>query len=72
LIFQDKTASLVLISLLNKKLKIAIFKIHFRSRPEVMATHDITLCHYTMDRSLTPESFIELSVAVLEIIRGQI
>jgi hypothetical protein len=41
------------------------------SDAELMPTHDITLCHYTIDRSITPESFIELSLLVLEIIRGQ-
>jgi hypothetical protein len=36
-----------------------------------MPTYNVTMCQYTIDRSITSESFIELTVAVLEIIRGQ-
>ena len=36
-----------------------------------MPTHETTPAHYRIDRSIIPESFIKLSVAVSEIIRGQ-
>jgi hypothetical protein len=46
-------------------------KITSGDKAEVMPTHKTTLCHYTFDRSIIPESFNELSLAVSEIIRGQ-
>jgi hypothetical protein len=48
-----------------------MFLNHFRWRPELILTHESRLLSERIDRSIIPESYIELSLAVLEIIRGK-
>jgi hypothetical protein len=54
-----------------KSWSLRVFKNHFQWQPEVMPTHNTTLSHYRIDRSIIPESFNKLFSVVSEIIRGQ-